>query len=147
MNETSNRIKEIREQISNLQLEMHKLEVQNYHYYVARVDYCDECASIEYIRFGFTSEEKVKEWLESEIDEGIYSYFEISEEESHKWALLEDLKTLSNHLKYSQIRGHLRLDSFDRFYDDLRSKTKDLQEELGISRYLEAYIVGIPHRE
>lgn len=135
MNETTNKIKELREEIDRIEAEIYKLERQNSNFYigVCKVgdgDYWDEY----YHRLGYTSEDKAKAWVEEQYkDYAVWDayYFEVSEEMYDKYGDWKILYKLDRRIN-TYDTAIKNLDGVDEFKKTVSDAIQNVAREIGI---------------
>lgn len=137
MNETTNKINELRNEMRQLEYKIRELERENSNFYIGVYsigdgDYWDEY----YCRLGFISEEKAKTWVEEYLNDNdeVFDtrYFEVSEEKYKKFGDWYELDMLHKSLNTynSEIR---KLEHVYEFVESVNEAIVNVSEEIGIN--------------
>lgn len=137
MNETSKKIKELRNEINRLKDEITELEKKNSNYYIGVIkcgngDYWDEY----YYRLGFITEADAKSWVDhmfntDEVEVYDATYFEVTKEIYQKygdWFALDELRCAINTYN-TEIR---KLEGVYKFINSVDNAMSNIAKEIGI---------------
>lgn len=135
MNETTKKIKELREEIARIKTEIEKLERENSNFYIGVRYYGDgDCWDEYYSRLGFITEDKAKTWRSECYKKGDIhnvSYFEVTKEIYDKFGSWYNLDRLLDGIKmYDPIIGGL--EGSANFRASVEKAIKDLTKEIEI---------------
>lgn len=136
MNETTKRIKELRNEVDRINHEIFELERKNSNYYigvysVGNCDYWDDY----YCQLGFITEEQAKTWAKDKRNEfeDVYSarYFEVTEEIYEKFGEWRSLYKLQESIAIGNPAIG-KLEGADRFKEVVDEAVTNLTKEIGI---------------